>query len=220
MNKKILAVLVIAVLAAGGYYYYSKNIQTAKVEGAKGLPMQINKAAKEIVMPAEVNGKYFTEPTRHGVVFVTGSNGEKSVLRGLSNEKEFHDALLSIGAKAGNNLTGEDMKAGPTNGKSVQGDKLNVFVKWEGSNGEIPFDKIIKATEERPMDIRFGGNLPAANKANTGCVLCLDSCSVGITSDASYPTGTTQNKVVQFYGDKDVLPKDGTRVSVIFRLAE
>ena len=219
MNRKVLAALAVVVLAAGGYVYVNTT-KVEKVEGEKGLSMQINKAAKEIVMPAEVNGKYFTEPTRHGVVFVSGSNGQKSVLRGLSNEKEFHDALLAIGAKAGNNVTMEDMKAGPKNGKSVQGDKLNVFVKWEGSNGEIPFDKIIKATENRPMDIRFGGNLPAAKKANTGCVLCLDSCAVGITSDAAYPTGTTQNKVVQFYGDKDVLPKDGARVSVIFRLAE
>jgi hypothetical protein len=82
-------------LAAGGYVYVNTT-KVEKVEGEKGLSMQINKAAKEIVMPAEVNGKYFTEPTRHGVVFVSGSNGQKSVLRGLSNEKEFHDALLAM----------------------------------------------------------------------------------------------------------------------------
>lgn len=70
------------------------------------------------------------------------------------------------------------------------------------------------------MDVRFGGNLEAAKKANTGCILCLDSCAVGITSNSSYPTGTTQNKVSEFYGNKDVLPADGTRVSVIFRIAE
>jgi hypothetical protein len=93
-------------------------------------------------------------------------------------------------------------------------------VKWEGLQRGNPFDKIIKATEKRPMDIRFGGKPSRGEKGQYGCVLCLDSCAVGITSDAAYPTGTTQNKVVQFYGDKDVLPKDGARVSVIFRLAE
>lgn len=180
----------------------------------------LNKDKKEIIMKAEVNGKYFTEPTRHGVVFKDGSNGEKSVLRALSSEIEFHDALVSIGATPGNNVTMEDMKADKTNGVSVQGSKLDVFVKWEGSDKEIPFTDIIKATEERPMDIRFGGNLENAKEYKTGCVLCLDSCAVGITSNAAYPTGSTQNKLVSFTGDQSVLPEDGTKVSVIFRLAE
>lgn len=180
----------------------------------------VNKNNKEIVMKAEVNGKYLTESTRHGVVFKDGSNGEKAVLRGLSSEKEFYDALVQIGAKPGNNVKMEHMKADATHGTAVEGSKLNVFVTWEGAKKEIPFADIIKASEERPMDIRFGGNLEEAKSANTGCVLCLDSCAVGITSNAAYPTGTTQNKVVQFSGDNSVLPKDATRVSVIFRLAE
>lgn len=180
----------------------------------------VNKDKKEIIMKAEVNGKYFTEATRHGVVFKDGSNGEKSVLRGLSSETEFYDALVNIGATPGNNVTMDNMKADKTNGVAAQGSKLNVFVTWEGLNKEIPFADIIKASEERPMDIRFGGNLEGAKQYKTGCVLCLDSCAVGITSDAAYPTGSTQNKVVSFVGDQSVLPQDGTRVSVIFRLAK
>ena len=168
-------------------------------------------------MLCEVNGKYFTESTRHGIVFKDGSNGEKSVLRGLADEKEFYDALIELGAKAGNNLTAEDMKAKKDNGKSVEGDKLEAVVTWEGQEKEIPFEDIIKASEERPMDLRFGGNIESAKKNNTGCVLCLDSCATGITSDASYPTGTTQNNVVKFYGDEEVLPEDGTVVTVTFR---
>lgn len=219
--KKLLFGVVLAVALAGGFSLLQNTAEAGLFKkSAEGLPVEINKAAKEIIMPAEVNGKYFTEPTRHGVVFLTGSNGEKAVLRGLSDEKQFHDALLAIGAKPGNNIKLDDMKAGPNNGKSVEGSKLDVFVKWEGSKGEIPFQNIIRATVERPMDIRFGGNLEAAQKANTGCVLCLDSCAVGITSNAAYPTGTTQHKVSEFYGRKDILPPDGTRVSVIFRLAK
>ncbi|GHT01013.1 hypothetical protein AGMMS50276_28160 [Synergistales bacterium] len=183
-------------------------------------PLAINKEKREIIMQAEVNGKYFDSPTRHGVVYLTGANGEKSVLRGLTSEKTFHAALLSIGATPGNNVTLDDMKAGPTGGARAAGSKLNVFVTWEGASREVPFTDVIKASEERPDDYHFGGNLPAAEKANTGCVLCLDSCAVGIASNASYPTGTTQNNVVEFRGDSNVLPPDGTRVSVIFRLAD
>lgn len=216
MNKKIIYSAAAVLVAAAALFAW--NI--SQKEESLGLPLEVNKEAREISMPAEVNGKYFNEPTRHGVVFLAGSNGEKSVLRGLSDEKQFYAALVSIGGVPGDNVTLEDMKAGPDNGKSVEGSKLNVFVKWDGSNGEIPFKDIIKTNVDRPMDIRFGGNLQAANKANTGCVLCLDSCAVGITSNASYPTGTTQNKLAEFYGNKEILPTDGTRVTVIFRMAE
>lgn len=217
-DKKIIYALIAIIVVAGGFFWWNNN--NKKADTAASLPMQIDKEKREVTMPAEVNGKYFEEPTRHGVVFAGGSNGEKAVLRGLTNEKEFYQALIDIGAKPGDNVTTADMKAGPTNGKAVDGQKLNVFVTWAGAKGEIPFNDIIAASEPRPMDIRFGGNLENAKKANTGCVLCLDSCAVGITSNAAYPTGTTQNKVVTFHGNKDVLPPDGTKVSVIFRIAD
>lgn len=217
INRKLLWSVVAVIVIAGGFAVWNGS---RKSDDDPGLPMEVNKERAEIIMPAEVNAKYFTEPTRHGVVYAKGSNGEKSVLRGLSNEKFFYEALIELGAKAGDNVTDEDMKAGPDDGKSVAGDKLDVFVTWEGLNSEVPFHDIIVATEDRPMDIRFGGNIEAAKKYNTGCVLCLDSCAVGITSNAAYPTGTTQNNVVQFRGNKDLLPPDGTRVNVIFRLVK
>lgn len=180
--------------------------------------MVVDKNAKTITMLCEVNGTYFTEPTRHGIVFKDGSNGEKAVLRGLHDEKEFYQALLDIGAKAGDNLTAEDMKAGADNGKSVEGDKINITVEWDGQD-PIPFADIIKCSEgEYEMDMRFGGNIESAKKNNTGCVVCLDSCATGIVSDAAWPTGTTQNEVAKFYGDDSVLPKDGTQVTVVFTI--
>lgn len=178
---------------------------------APAARMVVDKDKKEIRMETEVNAKYFTEPTRHGVVFKDGSNGEKSVLRGLADQFEFHQALVDIGMEPGNNLALEDMKKS----KKVEGDQLDVFVTWDGLGKEIPFEDIIKSSDPRPMDIRFGGNLENATAKKTGCVLCLDSCAVGITSNSSYATGESDN--VQFYGNSEVLPEDGTIVTVIFR---
>ncbi len=215
--KKVLTALLVASLI----FSLAACSKTApKVAKTEAKVLVVDKDAKEIKMLCEVNGKYFTESTRHGIVFAKGSNGEKSVLRGLADEKEFYQALLDIGAKAGNNLKATDMKAGADNGVAVAGDKLNAVVTWEGQDKEIPFADVIKASVEKPMDLRFGGNIESAKKNNTGCVLCLDSCATGITSDASYPTGTTQNNIVKFYGDESVLPKDGTVVTVTFRLAK
>ena len=215
--KKLIAVLSVATLVLSLTACGKAAPEATKTETKV---LVVDKEAKEIKMLCEVNGKYFTESTRHGIVFAKGSNGEKSVLRGLADEKEFHQALLDIGAKAGNNLKAEDMKAKADNGVAVEGDKLITVVTWEGQDKEIPFEDIIKASVEKPMDLRFGGNLESAKKNNTGCVLCLDSCATGITSDAAFPTGTTQNKVAKFYGDEEVLPEDGKVVTVTFRLAK
>ena len=215
----ILAVLVLILsLAACGNSKDSDSSSEDK-SGAAEQTMTIDKDKKEVSMLCEVNGTYFTEPTRHGIVFKDGSNGEKAILRGLADEKDFHQALLDIGATPGNNLTDEDMEAGADNGKSIEGDKLDVFIKWDGQE-EIPFQDIIKCTKDYKMDIRFGGNIESAKKYNTGCILCLDSCSAGITSDTAWPTGTTQNNVAEFYGDDSVLPADATQVTVTFRLAQ
>lgn len=208
--KKIMALLSIIILTAS----LAVGCSSSKTAQKSDKLMLVDKDKKEIRMETEVNAKYFTESTRHGVVFKDGSNGEKSVLRGLVSQFDFHQALLDIGAKLGNNLKMEDMKKSV----AVAGDKLNVFVTWEGLGKEIPFSDIIKSSDPKPMDIRFGGNLESAKSKKTGCVLCLDSCAVGITSNASYATGASDT--VKFYGNEKVLPKDGTRVTVIFKLAQ
>ena len=213
-------VMIFSLAACGSKDTDSADQAGDEKESAKEETMTVDTDKKEIVMLCEVNGTYFTEPTRHGIVFKEGSNGEKAVLRGLADEKEFYQALLDIGAKAGDNLTDEDMKAGPDNGKSVEGDKIDITVEWEGQD-PIPFADIIKCSEgDYDMDMRFGGNIESAKKHNTGCVVCLDSCATGIVSDATWPTGTTQNEVAKFYGDDSVLPEDGTQVTVTFRIAE
>lgn len=219
MKFKSLFVISLSLTLLLGFSSCSQN-KDNDTAGNKTNQISIDKEKKQVTIPTEVNAKYFTEGTRHGVVFKDGSNGEKSILRGLVSEEEFYNALIEIGAKAGNNLTMDDMKKSASENIVVKGDKLDVFVTWEGNDREIPFSDIVKSTDKRPMDIRFGGNLDNAKSKKTGCILCLDSCAVGITSDAAYPVGTTQEKVADFNGKEDVLPKDGTKVDVIFRLAE
>ena len=180
--------------------------------------LSVNKDKKEVQILAQVNGKYLTEPTRHGIVFKDGTNGEKSVLRGLANQIDFYNALIEIGAQPGNNISLDDMKKSE---KSVEGSKLNVTVTWDGLGKEIPFSDILKATENRPADIRFGGNLENATNLKTGCILCLDSCAVGITSNAAFKANELEGKKqVTITGNPEVLPKDGTKVAVIFKLAD
>ena len=185
----------------------------------------VDKEKGEIIIPAEVNGKYLVSPTKHALSYYKGSNGEKSIMRALVSEIDYYNALTELGAIPGNNITPADMKArNSSEGKSTEGSKLAAFITWKGSNGEIPLDDAVISTvangEARPIDLRFSGNLDFAQRAHPGCFICLDSCAAGISTNAAWPTGAMNNKEVSFKGNAKVLPPDGTRVNVIVRLVK
>ncbi len=185
----------------------------------------VDKEKGEIIIPAEVNGKYLVSPTKHALSYYKGGNGEKSIMRALVSEIDYYNALTELGAIPGNNITPADMKArNSSEGKSTEGSKLAAFITWEGSNGEIPLDDAVISTvangEARPIDLRFSGNLDFAQRAHPGCFICLDSCAAGISTNAAWPTGAMNNKEVSFKGNAKVLPPDGTRVNVIVRLVK
>lgn len=186
----------------------------------------VNKEKGEIIVPAEINGKYFVSPTKHAVSFYKGGNGEKSIMRALVSELDFHQALLDLGAKPGDNIKMEDMKAKSSKeGKAAEGDKVAVFLTWEGAKGEVSLDDAIvtetaDGSAPRPLDLRFSGNIEFAKKNRPGCFVCLDSCAAGICTNAAWPTGALNNREVSFHGNGQVLPPDGTPVSVIVRLVK
>jgi len=174
----------------------------------KENPIKINEEAGSVSFLAEVNGKYFYQPTRHCAVFKGGKNGDKSVFRTFADHKTFYESLMKLGFKPGNNMTLENKEK-----TFVEGDVLNVTVTWDGANKEYSLDEVIKESNGKPIVMRFGGNLSRAVKINTGCLLCLDSCPVGIVSNASYTYGSVEKRnEVTFMGKKDVLPTDGTLV--------
>ena len=192
---------------------------------SEDLSLTVNKEKGEVIIPAEVNGKYFVSPTKHALSYYKGGNGEKSIMRALVSEIDYYNALAEIGAVPGNNIKPEDMKAGSSaEGKSTEGSKLTVFITWEGSNGEIHLDDAVVSEvangEVRPLDIRYTGNLEFAKRSHPGCFICLDLCAAGISTNAAWPTGALNNKEVSFHGNSKVLPPDGTRVSVIVRLVK
>lgn len=207
----ILALAVVLSLAACGAAPAKEEVDYSKIE--------VNSATQSVTIYTQVNGKYFTEPSRHGVVFKDGSNGEKCILRGLCSEKDFYAAMINIGGQPGDKLYFAE--ATPDGTQYIEGQKLDVTVSWDGSNGQIPWSDIMTTGDGQPYvtDFRFGGNIKAAYAKNTGCILCTESCPVGITSNAAYAYGVVEHtKTMQFYGNPNVLPKDGTICQVTFTL--
>ena len=212
MRKTITATLLIIVILIS--LASIPGAVTANEEIVTGEnPIMVNEQQKSLSFAAEVNGKYFFEPTRHAAVFKDGKNGEKSIFRAFTDHKTFYESLIKLGLKPGNNMTMQNMET-----TFVQGDLLDVTVTWKGARKEYRLDEVIKDSNGKPIVIRFGGNIANAIRYNTGCLICLDSCPVGITSNASYTMGAVEKrKEVEFTGNKDVLPPDGTLVVVTIK---
>ncbi|HIJ59287.1 MAG TPA: hypothetical protein HPP56_01540 [Nitrospirae bacterium] len=172
---------------------------------------------KSITIYTELNYKNVQKKNPHwGIVSRSGKLQDKAILKAYVDAITFHDALTGIGAKPGNNLTEDNI------GVSVKGDLLNVTAYWEASR-PYHLKEILEDTSGRGFKIRFGGNREMALKEKTGCIMCLESCWIGITSNDIYPNISNFKRMLspnsQFKGNEAVLPKiDGHPVIVKFEL--
>ena len=209
--KKPLSVVVVVQVLLLVFITCGLAIASDQLDGlTKEKPIMVDQAKETVSLLAEVNGKYLYTPARHSVVFEGGSNGNKSVFRALVNVEPFHTALVEIGAKAGENMTFKNKEK-----THVQGDILLVTVTWEGAEREYDLDEVITDSNGKPLIMRFGGNLPAALNKRTGCLLCLDSCPVGIVSNFTYTYGAVEKRGdVSFIGNRNLLPQNGSVVVI------
>lgn len=171
-------------------------------------PLLIDDKNKRVLIYAELNLKNIDKPNPHwGVVYTGGKLADKAIIRAFCDPLEFHDALVQIGAKPGNNLTSD------TVGDYVRGDALGVSVTWAGLNKTLFLSDIIQDSSGRRFQIRFGGNKKAAAEEKTGCITCLESCPVGITSNAAYPAIGGFKRFISpnshFKGKTEMLPQQG-----------
>jgi len=175
-------------------------------------PFLIDEAAKTIKIYATVNGKYLKEPTRHGLNYKEGKNGPKALFQTPGKETDVYDALIKLGARPGDNLKVETAK-----GQTVEGQPLLVTVTWDGAEKEYDITEVVTDSTGKQIAYKFGGNLDAAKQYMTGCMLCLDSCPVGIASNAAHPYGSFDEKKVEFRGN-DKLLADGKVVTISIKV--
>ena len=197
----------------------TETAETAEVaEEVKGVSKDNNIVVDEenqtVTIYANFNGKFLTESTRHLVVSETGKFGDKPVFISQTAPADFHQALLDIGAEPGNNMTPENAEETTSEGTPLE---INVF--WDGNEAGTNVNEIVKDSNGKDLDIRFTGNLERANDKKTGCLSCLDSCTVGISSNANYPLGSVEKtKIVEYSINEDKAPEDGTPVAIVYSL--
>jgi hypothetical protein len=184
----------------------------------KAHPLFIDLNKKQVLLYTEVNPKNRDKTNPHwGVVYQGGKLSDKAILSAFCTPGEFHAALMQIGARPGNNLTLDQTDTW------VEGDELSVSVLLPGLNKSFSLTDIIFDQTGKGFHIRFGGNLERAAKEKTGCITCLESCPVGITSNAAYPTISSWKRVFSpnsvFKGKKEILSaQDGAPVILIYQL--
>ncbi len=207
----MLSVLILSLCISTPGTVFGKAAPQKKVTLTKEAPILVDVKGKSVTMLAEVNGKYLVQSTRHGIVSAAGKFGDKSVFKGYASPKDFYEALVKIGLKPGNNMTMDNKEK-----TFVQGSLLDLTVSWDGARkASYKLDEVIIDSNRKPFKIRFGGNLETALKANTGCLLCLDSCPVGITSNEAYTYGAVEKRnEVTFKGNMKILPPDGSLVVI------
>jgi len=174
-------------------------------------PMVVDEENGVIKLYTEVNAKYFVEPTRHGVIMRGGGYGDKPILTAFTKPEDFYQALIDIGGKPGNNI-----KLDSPPGTIVEGDVIKVTVDVDGK--KYDFSEIIKGEPEKGWEPRFGGNLENSKLKTTGCLLCLDSCAVGIASNSKYGTKSFDGGTAKFYGRQEILKEDKKPVIVSFEI--
>ncbi|NPV92771.1 MAG: hypothetical protein HPY50_18550 [Firmicutes bacterium] len=218
MSVVLVVVISLSLILVAGCGTNTTNTNTTeKSISLNGLtkesPIKVDKAANTVTYLAQVNGKFLNEPTRHGSVYVGGSNGAKSIFTGLVDAEKFYNSLIEAGFQPGNNMTFDNMEK-----TNVAGDTFDVTVTWDKAPKVYKLDEVVKDSNGKPIVIRFGGNLKNAQDKKTGCLICLDSCPVGIVSNSTYTYGAVEKRnEVGFIGNKEVLPPDGTPVAITFK---
>lgn len=215
MFKKMCLTALLSLTSAGVFVNLPANLsqsepivyaeEATKVTVSEDHPMEVDQDAKAIYLAVKINQKAMEEGSQHAVVDQEGGNGDVALLQSFVNPKDFHQALLDLGAEPGNNLTLDDLKEE----KSVEGTPLEITISWEGQE-EVALTDLFTSENEgiAESDFRFGGNLETNQELETGCTVCLYSCPVGIVSNAAVSTKDLES--LKVFADPDKFPEEGT----------
>lgn len=216
-KKGLAALCLLAVAGLSGCDQQENAAAKVEYDGlSNSQPLRVDANNHTVTMLVQINGRFLTDDTRHGIVFKDGSNGHKSLFMGYATPKAFYEALKEAGGTPGENMTMDNKET-----THVTGSKLDISVNWQGAAKAYSFDEVIVDSNGKKLDMRFGGNLTAAEEKKTGCLVCLDSCPVGIVSNATYTYGAVEKRgEVKFKGNASVLPADNTLATVTFKIAE
>jgi hypothetical protein len=218
LGLKTLTVGVVATLILSWAEPVPASVRDVPALPSRAEPLRVDSINKRVLIYTEVNPQSFNQSNPHwGVVYQGGKLHDKAILQAFCTPQDFHDALLQIGARPGNNQTLR------SSGEVIEGDVLLVSVTWPGLSRPLGLADILEDSSGKGFRIRFGGNRQRAVEEQTGCITCLESCPIGITSNAAYPSISSWKRFLSpnslFKGKTEALPaREGSPIILIYRL--
>jgi len=191
-------------------------------------PLQADSKAGELRLLAELQPAAFSggwlksTPNYHAVVWKGGGAAGEALLASYADDASFYDAMVSIGAVPGNNLTmaaWNDRKdpnsAAPDT--RVEGTLVDVSVWWDGLSSPVPLTGLLTDSAGKGIDMRFGGNKALIPEWHSGCIACLYSCPGGKVSNHAYTIRDYVKGTTKFSVNLNAVPKDNRQAVVVFR---
>lgn len=231
MNLRTLIPLT-AVVTAMLWLINTNAALTGFLEGLdETRPMIVDKGAREVRILAElrpsafVGGWFTSTPGHHAVAWKQGKKAGESLLVAYVSDADLHDALISIGATPGNNLSqavwddryDKSSKAPDTR---VEGSPLEVTVWWPGLKSPLPLASLFNDPGGRGIDLRFGGQKSLIPVWRSGCIICLQSCPGAKISNRSYTMRDYADGKATFTLNNESVPAEKRMAVVIVRVKE
>ncbi len=197
---------------------------------AQADPGGVRVVGRAVEFPAVVTRASFERellgmgmPGYHLIVWKDGGAAMASLFRAEVTDVQVLDALERLGAKPGNALGIEswDDRKDPTSkapDQIIQGPPVEILVRVPGRKAPLRLDQILQDPGGRGFDMRFGGHRANIPKWKSGCVVCLYSCPGSKIGNARYTVRDYEKETTRFRVKPGVLPEDGTRITIVFRL--
>jgi hypothetical protein len=160
----------------------------------------------------------------HAVVWKGGRMGHAALLRADVTDVDVLDALESLGARTGGNLpmAAWEERRNPRNpapDAKISGAPVEILLRLPDRARLVPLAEVLEDPGHRGLDMRVGGNRANIPRWKSGCVVCLYSCPGSKVGNARYTVRDWEKGVTRFRTRPGVLPKDGTPIRVVLRLA-
>jgi hypothetical protein len=163
-------------------------------------------------------------PGYHAIVWKDGRAARFALLAADVSDVEVLDALERLGARPGNNVpmaAWDDRKdpSNPAPDTVIAGPPVEILLRLPGQPNLVPLAAVLEDPGGRGLTMRFGGNRGNIPKWKSGCIVCLYSCPGSKVGNAAYTVRDYVRDTTRFRVRTELLPPDGTRIGVVFRLA-
>lgn len=196
--------------------------------GAESEQVRVLEDVRAVEFSAIVDTEGFTRAGDmsgyHFIVWDNGRAAEAALLRARVSDVQVLEAIESLGARPGDGLPTETWTArhdtdDPAPYETITGPPVRIEILVPDRETPLTLKEILEDPGGMGFDMRFGGHRANIPEWRSGCVVCLFSCPGSKVGNARYTVRDFVEEDTGFRPRTEVLPADGTEVTVRLTLA-